>query len=55
MLIAAVNIPQRTALAPTFRKLGWMRAGRANNLHIASGESDVFLYRKVLADATTTD
>lgn len=55
MLLAAVNIPQRQALAPVFRRLGWLRAGRANNLHIASGESDVFLYRKVLADATTQD
>lgn len=55
MLIAAVNIPQREALAPTFRALGWRKAGRANNLHIASGESDVFLYRKVLADAITVD
>lgn len=55
MLLAAVNIPQRAALAATFRRLGWRRAGKANNLHVVRGDSDIFLYRKVLAEARTDD
>ena len=55
MLLLAVNIPQRAAMAPLLRRLGWMRAGRADNLHAGNGVSDIFLYRKVLADATTQD
>lgn len=55
MLLLAVNIPQRAAMTPLLRRNGWMRAGRADNLHAGTGVSDIFLYRKVLADATTQD
>lgn len=51
MLLAAVNTPQKVFMAPLFRRLGWRRAGRCNNIH-GDGRSDIFLYRKVVAEAT---
>jgi hypothetical protein len=50
MLLAAVNTPQKAFMAPIFRRLGWRRAGRCNNIH-GDGQSDIFLYRKVIAEA----
>lgn len=57
MLLAAVNMPQREFMAPVFRQLGWRRAGKCQNIHGGrvqrgqEGYSEVYLYRKVLADA----
>lgn len=50
MLLAAVNIPQREFMHPIFRRLGWRRAGKCNNLH-STDYSECFLYRKVIAEA----
>lgn len=50
MLLAAVNTPQKVFMAPIFRRLGWRKAGRCNNIH-GDGQSDIFVYRKVIAEA----
>lgn len=49
MLVAAINNHQRTHLHPVFIRLGWRRAGKCNNLH-TNGETNVYLYRKVIAE-----
>lgn len=51
MLICALNNHQKDALHTTMTRLGWRRAGKCNNLH-TGGETDVFTYRKVIAEAT---
>lgn len=57
MLLAAVNTPQKAFMAPIFRRLGWRKAGRCNNIHgtldaNGVGGSDLFLYRKIIKEAT---
>ena len=58
MLLGAVNREQRVFMAPIFRRLGWRRAGMAQNVHNAPNAlpgdeaySEIFLFRKVLANA----
>jgi len=62
MLLAAVNAEQRVFMQPIFRRLGWRRAGRAHNIHNHPNSrpgddnySEIFLYRKVLANAQDDD
>lgn len=54
MLLAAVNIPQREFMHPIFRRLGWRRAGKCQNLH-STDYSECYLYRKVIAPARDED
>ena len=54
MLLAAVNIPQKVSLSAVFRRLGWRRAGKCQNLH-SNDYSECFLYRKVIAEARDDD
>lgn len=49
MLVAALNNHQKTHLHDTLMSLGWRRAGKCNNLH-TNGETNVYLYRKVIAE-----
>lgn len=51
MLLCALNNHQKDTLHTLLTRLGWRRAGKCNNLH-TGGETDVFTYRKVIAEAT---
>ena len=51
MLICALNNHQKDTLHTLLTRLGWRRAGKCNNLH-TNGQTDVFTYRKVIAEAT---
>lgn len=51
MLICALNNHQKDTLHTLLTRLGWRRAGKCNNLH-TDGQTDVFTYRKVIAEAT---
>lgn len=62
MLLAAVNAEQRVFMYPIFRRLGWRRAGSAQNIHNAptaqpgdAAYSEIFLFRKVIANAQNAD
>lgn len=51
MLVCALNNHQKEHLHDLLMRLGWRRAGKCNNLH-TNGETNVYMYRKVIEDAT---